>query len=295
VIAYFIYQLDSLTPVPVAVSPTGDFDTLFDLTGLSNGAGNLGNESTTIDVTYNEAVSSEAFDKNIYALAIVGGTNNGQNITINSVTKVSDTLARLNLASPLTAGNYQLAMGIGIQDTAGNTLAAQNLSFAAAPPTLTFAPLNGEGMVSLTRDSVVRFGTKVKPETVTNESFYLIANGSRLAGRILVSSTNEFATFIATDILPASTEVRMVVDGSKIFSQNGVAIYADGHGNAGGIGTADFTTLPIARIAGTDVWGYVYDSYNKNPDSSNKPLQEVEIRLDFLPDVNPIKYEWYTI
>ncbi|MFM6917107.1 MAG: Ig-like domain-containing protein, partial [Dolichospermum sp.] len=246
---------------------------------------NLSNEPTSLDVTVSEVVSEAFYAQSSYSLKVVGGANDGQSVVINALTKVSDTLVRLSLATPLTAGNYQLAIASEVKDTAGNSLANQTLDFTATPPTLAFAPLNGEGMVSLTRDGVVRFGTKVKPETVTNEAFYLIANGQRLAGKVKVSSTNEFATFLPDEILPASTEVRMVVDGSKILSQSGVAIDADGDGLVGGIGTADFTTLPIVRIAGTDVWGYVYDSYNKNPDGSNIPIKGVTIRLDALPNV----------
>jgi membrane-associated phospholipid phosphatase len=265
----YSFTLDSVSPIAAITS-------------------DLSNEPTSLDVTVSEVVSGEVFAQGSYSLKVVGGTNDGQSVVINALTKVSDTLVRLSLATPLTAGNYQLAIAPEVKDTAGNSLANLTLNFTATPPTLAFAPLNGEGMVSLTRDGVVRFGTKVKPETVTNEAFYLIANGKRLAGQVKVSSTNEFATFLTDEILPASTEVRMVVDGSKILSQNGVAIDADGDSLVGGIGTADFTTLPIVRIAGTDVWGYVYDSYNKNPDGTNKPLQGVEIRLDFLPDVKAV-------
>jgi hypothetical protein len=265
----YSFTLDSVSPIATITS-------------------DLSNEPTSLDVTVSEVVSGEVFAQGSYSLKVVGGANDGQAIVINSLTKVSDTLVRLSLATPLTAGNYQLAIAPEVKDTAGNSLASLTLDFTATPPTLSFAPLNGEGMVSLTRDGVVRFGTKVKPETVTNEAFYLIANGQRLAGQVKVSSTNEFATFLTNEILPASTEVRMVVDGSKILSQNGVAIDANGDGLVGGIGTADFTTLPIVRIAGTDVWGYVYDSYNKNPDGTDKPLEGVEIRLDFLPDVKAV-------
>jgi len=265
----YSFTLDSVSPIAAITS-------------------DLSNEPTSLDVTVSEVVSGEVFAQGSYSLKVVGGTNDGQSVVINALTKVSDTLVRLSLATPLTAGNYQLAIAPEVKDTAGNSLANLTLNFTATPPTLAFAPLNGERMVSLTRDGVVRFGTKVKPETVTNEAFYLIANGKRLAGQVKVSSTNEFATFLTDEILPASTEVRMVVDGSKILSQNGVAIDADGDDLVGGIGTADFTTLPIVRIAGTDVWGYVYDSYNKNPDGTNKPLQGVEIRLDFLPDVKAV-------
>ena len=63
---------------------------------------------------------------------------------------------------------------------------------------------------------------------------------------------------------------------------------AAGTGRAGTVGTADFTTLPLTRIAGTDVFGYVYDSYNTNPDGSNIPIVGATVRLDALPGVTAV-------
>src|SRR5207244_948875 len=61
-----------------------------------------------------------------------------------------------------------------------------------------------------------------------------------------------------------------------------------GSGTPGGRATADFRTLPLTRIKGTDVWGYVYDSYNKNPDSSNIPVVGAAIRVDAFPEANTV-------
>ncbi|GCL35462.1 hypothetical protein SR1949_05570 [Sphaerospermopsis reniformis] len=239
-----------------------------------------------VELTFNEPVQDSSFTADKYSLVISGGVNDGQAVTISSVEKLSSTLVRLNLAAAFTTGNYKLTVASGLTDIAGNaTTTAQNfdLNIAAAP--LEISPNNGEEMVGLNRETVVRFGKKIDPTTVKDDSFYLIANGQRIAGNIKVSSTEEFATFFYANPLPASTEVRVVVDGSKIIGRDGVAIDGNLDGVAGGIATADFTTLPITRIPGTDVWGYVYDSYNKNPDGSNIPIKGVTIRLDALPNV----------
>ncbi|KHG41357.1 hypothetical protein OA07_11900 [Aphanizomenon flos-aquae 2012/KM1/D3] len=239
-----------------------------------------------VELTFNEPVQDSSFTADKYSLKVSGGTNDGQTVVISSVEKLSATLVRLNLAAAFTTGNYKLTVASGITDIPGNaTTTAQNfdLNIAAAP--LEISPTNGEEMVGLNRETVVRFGKKIDPTTVKDDSFYLIANGQRIAGEIKVSSTEEFATFFYANPLPASTEVRVVVDGSKIIGRDGVAIDGNLDGLAGGIATADFTTLPITRIQGTDVWGYVYDSYNKNPDGSNIPIKGVTIRLDALPDV----------
>jgi len=74
--------------------------------------------------------------------------------------------------------------------------------------TLEISPGDGSEGVSLTRETIVRFGEEITGDTVNDESFYLIANGERVEGEIRVSSTGEFATFFYDEPLPASTKVR---------------------------------------------------------------------------------------
>ena len=275
------YQFSGGSEITVPVNDNGEFDVELDFAGISNGsqtltitstdlAGNITTQDINVnigvvdttpptalissnlidtpssfEVTYNEAVSDEAFATGNYTLTISGGDNDGQTVEISSVEKVSDTIARLTLAAPLTQTNYQLALGKEIKDLAGNAIAENTtLDFSVAPPAVTISPTNGEEMVALTRETIVRFNTKVDPSTVNDESFYVIANGERLTGRIVVSSTEKFATFFYDEPLPQSTEVRVVVDGDKIKSRNGVAIDGNRDGIAGGIATADFSTLP---------------------------------------------------
>ena len=157
--------------------------------------------------------------------------------------------------------------------------------------TVEISPTDGEEMVSLTRETIVRFGGTVQEETVTSESFYLIANGSRVEGEIRVSSTGEFATFFYDEPLPASTEVRVVVEGDQILATDGTAIDGDGDGVAGGTGTADFRTLPLTQIEGTNVFGFVFDSNNTNPDGSDIPIAGVRIQVVGLPDLFAITDE----
>ncbi len=117
-----------------------------------------------------------------------------------------------------------------------------------------FSPANGEEMVNLTRETVVRFNGPIDPATVTPDSFYLIANGQRLPGRILVSSTERFVTFFYETPLPPSTAVRVFIDGGLIRGRNGFALDADADGGPGGQATTDFRTLPLTRIPGTNLF-----------------------------------------
>ncbi|MCH8046527.1 MAG: VCBS repeat-containing protein, partial [Planctomycetes bacterium] len=144
------------------------------------------------------------------------------------------------------------------------------------------SPANGEEMVNVTRETIVRFDERVDPATITDEAFHLIANGERLAGRIVPSSTERFVTFFYDDPLPASTEVRVVVNGDLIIGRDGLALDADGDNQPGGTVTADFRTLPLTRIAGTNVFGFVFDSF------SEQPIVGATIRVDAFPEANVV-------
>ena len=137
-------------------------------------------------------------------------------------------------------------------------------------------------MVNVARETIIFFDDPVDPSTVTFDSFNLTANGESLAGRIVVSSTERFATFFYDEPLPSSTEVRVVVDGDKIIGRNGIKIDADGDGIEGGVATADFRTLPLTRIAGTNVFGNVYDSL------SLLPIVGATIRVDAFAEANAV-------
>jgi hypothetical protein len=166
-------------------------------------------------------------------------------------------------------------------------LLPRNLGAVIRPATIVeTSPANGEGHVNLARETIVRFSERIDPATITPDSFHLIATGERVPGRILVSSTERFATFFYDTALPASTEVRIVVDGNRIRGRDGALLDADGDGVAGGVATADFRTLPLTRIPGTNIFGYVYDSYNLGPDGENIPVVGATIRVDAFPEAN---------
>ena len=258
------FTLDRLAPTATLV------------TSLNTGA-------QVLELEFNEAVTAQVFTASSYQIAVVGEETL---IPIVSVDKLSDTRVQLTV-DPLDSGDYELSIAAGIVDQAGNaTAVAQRLAFSLVEPVpVSISPFDGEELVTLTRETIVRFGKRVDPATVTGESFYAIANGERLTGTIRVSSTEEFATLFYDQPLPQSTEVRVVVDGDRIRRRDGAALDADNDGVAGGKATAYFRTLPLTRIPNTDVFGYVYDSYNTDSNGDDIPLEGVVIRLDSLPDV----------
>ncbi len=268
------FELDTQAPT-ANIGPSGTVDTTFSF----------------FDVFYSEPMPGAAFAAANYVLTVDGGPRDGQTIGINSVLSVNGTTARLNLTELLANDNYRLTISPSVSDPAGNALAEpRSFSFTVnqALQIAEISPANGEEFVSLTRETIVRFTGRVDPDTVNADSFYLIANGERLPGTIRVSSTERFATFFYANPLPASTEVRVVVEGDRIIGRDGVALDADGDGNPGGTGTADFRTLPLTRIPGTSLFGFVYDSFNKNPDGSNIPIVGATIRVDAFPEANVV-------
>ncbi|MFI4917261.1 MAG: Ig-like domain-containing protein [Phycisphaerales bacterium JB060] len=149
------------------------------------------------------------------------------------------------------------------------------------------SPANGESLVNLTRETLVRFNEPVVADTVTSDSLYVIANGQKVPGTLRVSRDERSVLFFYDNPLPASTEVRVVVDGT-IMGRDGIVLDANGDLQPGGSTNADFSTLPITRLPGTEVFGYVYDSYRTNPDGSNIPVEGATITIDALPDVSAV-------
>ena len=204
-------------------------------------ASSLDTTSTVIEVSYSEAVSG--LEVGNYTL-----TSGGEIVPVESVEEINSSLQQLNLGTRLNAGNYQLSI-TGVSDLAGNVLDDPVvLDFTVVGAPVEISPTSGEEMVSLNRNPVMRFGKKVDPTTVNENTFEIIANGERVAGRIAVSSTKEFATFFSDTALPASTSVRVTVVGKEIMGLDGVALDADGDGTPGGTLTADFSTLPLIKL-----------------------------------------------
>ena len=151
-----------------------------------------------------------------------------------------------------------------------------------APRLTDVSPADGETMVNVARETIIRFDRPVDPTTVNVDSLQLIANGEQIDGRIVVNSTGEKATFFYDQPLPPSTEVRVIVDGDRILGVDGDPLDADGDGAPGGQRTADFTTLPLVQIPGTELFGFVKDS------QTGEPLEGVEISMESFPEVSAV-------
>jgi len=218
-------------------------------------------------INFSEAMPSSALVPGNYSLRVLGGTRNGEQIPIQSVNSTSSNRVVLLLNSPLENLSYQLTLSSAVKDAAGNRATPSSFSFTVAQPTRLseISPASGEEMVSVTRETVIRFDRQVDPATITPQTFFITAASEPVTGRIRVSPTERFATFFYDNPLPASTRVVVSVDGDKIMGRDGMPLDADNDSEPGGAGVFEFTTLPLTLIANTSVWGYVYDSYNTIP------------------------------
>jgi len=244
--------------------------------------------SNTITVGFDEALAALSFDPANFSLVIEGGSNDGQAVPIVGVeSAVSAHEAVLNFAAHLPDQSYRLTGTADLFDLAGNRGSLAARSFTVADPTgvARVSPAAGEDLVSVTRETIVRFDEPIDPATLTTDALQVIANGQRIPGRIVVSSTERFATFFYDAPLPASTEVRVVVDGDLILGRDGLPLDANGDNEPGGTLAADFRTLPLTRIAETNVFGFVRDSLTGNP------IVGATIRVDAFPAASAVTDE----
>ena len=241
----------------------------------------------TLDVEFDEVVAPNVFAPESFELIVDGGPQDGQVIPAESVASLGGKIARLRFASQLPDQGYRIQSISPLSDLAGNetTLAQYEFTVLDLPRVTSVSPQDGEEMISVTRETIVRFDEPIDPATVTSDALHLLANGQRVSSRIRVSSTERFATIFYNSPLPASTEVRLVVDGDLIMGRDGSALDADGDDVPGGKLHSEFRTLPLTRISGTNVFGFVRDSV------SGDPLVGATIRVDAFPAANAVTDE----
>lgn len=155
----------------------------------------------------------------------------------------------------------------------------------SAPGILRTAPMNGESLVSVTRETVIEFTEPLDPATVLSNTVTAQFGGNLLPATLRLSPDGRRITLFYDPPLPSAARVRVTVNGDGLLTTEGYAIDADGDGLSGGQAIIDFDTVSLSRLPNTDVWGYVYDSYNINPDGSNIPVVGATIRVDGIPEL----------
>ena len=162
-------------------------------------------------------------------------------------------------------------------------------TFTYAPTKFTASPADGETEVSPARETILRFTRPLAADAVVNDTnLFAIANGERLPGTIRVATDRRTVSLFYQTPLPASTEVRVTLLADALRDDLARPVDADGDGQPGGAARITFRTLPLTRIPGTTVWGYVFDSYHKNPDGTDQPIVGATIRVDAFPAANAV-------
>jgi hypothetical protein len=119
------------------------------------------------------------------------------------------------------------------------------LEFVAANTRIvSIAPSDDTDLVNLDRKISVRFDRPVDPRTITSDSFQILApDGAQIEGALRLSSDGLKASFFLAEgsLLPASSTVRILIDGTQILDTAGQPVDADGDGIAGG------TASPISK------------------------------------------------
>ena len=125
-----------------------------------------------------------AFASSSYSLTVTSGPRVGEDVSIEWVEMVDDANAIIHLHEPLNNVSYRFELGPVVADLAGNPVVNSSFDFAVARSTrLTeSSPADGERLVSLTRESIIRFDGPVDPETVNSERAICLPTENRLRG-----------------------------------------------------------------------------------------------------------------
>lgn len=167
-----------------------------------------------------------------------------------------------------------------IDDADTNLVAAR---WKQAPVSLVrSSPANGEGEVSVTRETVLEFSGPLKPELVDSTTFAATFGGKKLAANVHLSPDHKTVTLFYYDNLPANARVRVAIDENRLADETGYAVDADGNGVASGTATIDFDTLSLTVLPGTSVYGRVFASEldESGTGSRNVPLENVTIAVE---------------
>ncbi len=177
--------------------------------------------------------------------------------------------------------------GDGVPD--GEEIARGTSPTTKEPATLSVDPVNGEENVAVSRETIVRFSQPLAPNVVVDDRvLFATFAGQPLPARIDVSSDRRKATLFYSEPLPPAARVRVTLVGDTLVTVGGSLVDADGNGVPGGVAVVDFDTTSLTRIAGTDVFGYVYDAYNLLPNGGNRPVVGATIRVDGFPQANAV-------
>ncbi len=168
---------------------------------------------------------------------------------------------------------------------------AKQLASARMTDIVSSSPENGESNVAVNRETILEFN---QPVSFAGEKTDIVSSwfaGRKLESRLRLSPNKKIITLFYSNPLPDNARILVRIDGSGLIGESGKPIDAVGDGKPGGVATIAFDTLSLTRIPGTEVWGYVFDSYQKNPDGSDVPVVGATIRVDGLAGADAVTDE----
>jgi hypothetical protein len=130
----------------------------------------------------------------------------------------------------------------------------------------------------VSRETLIDFSEPIQETGVGPASFRVTAAGNTLDTLVDLAQDRRSVRIFYKDRLPASTRVRVSVDGGSLRDDNGAAVDADGDGLPGGTGTIDFDTLTLTTLDGTVVCGKVLAA--EQAGGQDVPLQGAVVSVD---------------
>lgn len=225
------------------------------------------------------------------ALPVLGDLDGDGRVTVLDLTRLQ---MHVNRTSPLPE-ELQLVADInldGLADEADVTgiadiiLAIRSPQEVPPPFIVTTSPGLGEGNVSLTRETIIRFSQPLAPtNSITTNTLYAAFGGRRILSRVEFASDRRSLTLFYLENLPASARVRVTIDGDVLAGVLGQKLDVDGDGIEGGLGYLEFDTASVTPVLGTAIIGRVFAS-ELVPDpanltnSVNVPLAGVTVTVD---------------
>lgn len=273
--ATLIYTLDRTAPA-VETGPSGT----------------LTEAPVALDVVFSEPVDALSILPG--DIGLVGGTTGA--VAVTSVVQAAPDTLQFTLATALPNDGFTLNLPSGIADTAGNELSsADPVIFTVAAPTriVAVSPADGTDLVNLDREITVEFDRPIDGATLTPATFSVVAGDGAVPGSLRLSDNGQIATFLLEEgtLLPASSELQIIVDGNALLDASGDPVDADMEGFGGGLLVSDFQTVSLTPIPGTDLEGFIFDSNNRGPNGEDLPLAGVIVTVVGLPGVQAVTDE----
>jgi hypothetical protein len=181
--------------------------------------------------------------------------------------------------SKLSTGSHTLT--VTAQDAAGNsTSSTLHVSLPAAVPLMIsdVSPQNGATDVGSTYRPKVTFSRPINKTSLNGNNFYATdTTGTKLPANIVVSDDGTFAWLFFTNPMPGGSTVTVTVDGSTIQAADGALLDAADTGTPGSKSTFSFSTVSLASLPGTSLYGTVADP---GPDLKPESFDDVRPGAD---------------